>query len=113
MLTICKDIENGELIELQMPKHIHEVLEFLKKVKSSEEARMEIIIAGVGAGKTTTMADKIIKLRSEMENYLKIFCITFTNNAVECIKQKLQKYYGDIPDSIVICTIHFFCIKNL
>ena len=31
MLTICKDIENGELTELQMPKHIHEVLEFLKE----------------------------------------------------------------------------------
>ena len=29
MLVICKDIANGELAELQMPKHIQEVLDFL------------------------------------------------------------------------------------
>jgi predicted ATP-dependent endonuclease of OLD family len=31
MLIICKDIANGELSDLQMPKHIQEVLDFLKK----------------------------------------------------------------------------------
>lgn len=30
MLTICKDIARGELHEFQMPKHIQEVLDFLK-----------------------------------------------------------------------------------
>lgn len=30
MLTICKDIANGELSDLQMPKHIQEVFDFLK-----------------------------------------------------------------------------------
>jgi predicted ATP-dependent endonuclease of OLD family len=30
MLTICKDIANGELSDLQMPKHIQDVLDFLK-----------------------------------------------------------------------------------
>lgn len=30
MLTICKDIERGELLDLQMPKHIKEVLDFMK-----------------------------------------------------------------------------------
>lgn len=30
MLTICKDIANGELPNLQMPKHIQEVFDFLK-----------------------------------------------------------------------------------
>lgn len=31
MLTICKDIANGELSDLQMPNHIQEVFDFLKK----------------------------------------------------------------------------------
>lgn len=31
MLTICKDIINGELSELQMPSHIQEVIDFVKK----------------------------------------------------------------------------------
>lgn len=30
MLTICKDIVNGELSDLQMPNHIQEVFDFLK-----------------------------------------------------------------------------------
>ena len=30
MLTICKDIANGELSDLQMPRHIQEVLDFMK-----------------------------------------------------------------------------------
>lgn len=41
---------------------------------------MKIGIAGAGAGKTTAMADTIIQFRSEIEDYKKIFCITFTNN---------------------------------
>lgn len=31
MLTICKDIENGDLPDLEMPKHIKDVLDFMKK----------------------------------------------------------------------------------
>lgn len=53
---------------------------------------MKIGIAGAGAGKTTAMADTIIQFRSEIEDYKKIFCITFTNNAVKCISGKLQEH---------------------
>ena len=31
MLTICKDIECGDLADLEMPKHIKDVLDFMKK----------------------------------------------------------------------------------
>lgn len=34
MLTICKDIENGELVELEMPEHVKEVLDFLNNSQS-------------------------------------------------------------------------------
>jgi len=73
---------------------------------------MKIGIAGAGAGKTTSMADTIIKLRSEIEDYKNIFCITFTNNAVKCISEKLQDYYGSIPDNIVVSTIHSFLYQE-
>ena len=49
---------------------------------------MKIGIAGAGAGKTTAMADTIIQFRSEIDDHKKIFCITFTNNAVKCISTK-------------------------
>lgn len=73
---------------------------------------MEIYIAGAGAGKTTTMADKIIILHKEIEEYKIIFCITFTNNAVACIERKLTEYYGEIPNNIVVSTIHSFLYRE-
>ena len=73
---------------------------------------MKIGIAGAGAGKTTAMADTIIQFHSEIEDHKKIFCITFTNNAVKCISGKLQEHYGRIPDNIVVSTIHSFLFQE-
>lgn len=73
---------------------------------------MKIGIAGAGAGKTTSMADTIIQLRSDMEEHLKVFCITFTNNAVKCVSEKLQAHYGCVPDNIVVSTIHSFLYQE-
>ena len=73
---------------------------------------MKIGIAGAGTGKTTAMADTIIQFRSEIDDHKKIFCITFTNNAVKCISTKLQEHYGCIPDNIVVSTIHSFLYQE-
>lgn len=73
---------------------------------------MKIGIAGAGAGKTTSMADTIIQLRSDIEDHKKIFCITFTNNAVKCVSEKLEEHYGSIPDNIVVSTIHSFLYQE-
>lgn len=73
---------------------------------------MKISVAGAGAGKTKAMADKIIKLRTEMDDHMNIFCITFTNNAVACIEKKLKKYYGRFPDNIAVSTIHSFLYRE-
>ncbi|MCH5210175.1 MAG: ATP-dependent helicase [Oscillospiraceae bacterium] len=73
---------------------------------------MKIIIAGAGAGKTTTMADTIIKLRAETESSKNIYCITFTNNAVMCINEKLKKCYGEIPSNVIVSTIHSFLYRE-
>lgn len=73
---------------------------------------MKISIAGAGAGKTTTMADTIVNLQSEMDSHLNIFCITFTNNAVACIERKLKEYYGELPDNIIVSTIHSFLYRE-
>lgn len=73
---------------------------------------MYIGIAGAGAGKTTAMADTIVKLRDGTDSSKNIFCITFTNNAVLCIERKLQKHYGTIPSNIIVSTIHSFLYKE-
>lgn len=73
---------------------------------------MKISIAGAGAGKTTTMADTIVKLQSEKDKHLNIFCITFTNSAVAHIEEKLKEYYGVLPDNVVVSTIHSFLYRE-
>lgn len=39
MLTICKDIERGDLPDLEMPKHIKDVLDFMKKTSVMVEGK--------------------------------------------------------------------------
>lgn len=73
---------------------------------------MKISIAGAGAGKTTTMADTIVNLQSKKDSHLNIFCITFTNNAVACIERKLKEHYGELPDNIMVSTIHSFLYRE-
>ena len=69
---------------------------------------MEINIAGAGAGKTTKMSDKIILLRNQIDENKKIFCVAFTNSAVDCIRRKLCEHYVQIPENIIVSTIHSF-----
>ena len=51
-----------------------------------------IIIAGAGAGKSTTMVGKIKYLVEYLHVPLKeILCITFTNNAANSLEEKIKK----------------------
>ncbi|MDI6502433.1 UvrD-helicase domain-containing protein [Leuconostoc suionicum] len=74
---------------------------------------MKIKIAGAGAGKTTTMAEQIISKQRELPLDKMIYAITFTNNAVSCISEKLKNYYGVIPENIKVSTIHSFLYKEI
>ena len=74
---------------------------------------MKIYIAGAGAGKTTTMTNKIVELREKIDDYKIIFCLTFTNSAAKCIESRLNKYYGHIPNNIRVSTIHSFLYREI
>ncbi|HFU6520688.1 TPA: UvrD-helicase domain-containing protein [Enterococcus hirae] len=74
---------------------------------------MIIKIAGAGAGKTTTMAERIIVKQKELPIDKNIYCITFTNNAVNCIAEKLNEYYDTIPRNIKLSTIHSFLYQDI
>lgn len=68
---------------------------------------MKIEVAGAGAGKTTSLAKKIIqKYNENMDG--NIFCVSFTNSSVNTISSKLTKYFGTIPNNIKVSTIHSF-----
>ena len=74
---------------------------------------MKIKIAGAGAGKTTNLAKSIINKHKNIPINKNIFCITFTNNASDTIRNKLVEFYGEIPNNIKISTIHSFLYQEV
>jgi len=74
---------------------------------------MKISIAGAGSGKTTKMADKIINCYENTEKHLNIYCIAFTNNAADHIKDKLSEHFGETPERIKVSTIHSFLYQEI
>ena len=72
---------------------------------------MKVNVAGAGAGKTTQMADIIIK--QDVPEGKIIFCIAFTNAAADNITEKVAKKLGEIPDNIKISTIHSFLYQEI
>ena len=72
------------------------------------------IYAGPGAGKTYFLVNNIKDMfNKETKVYKseskKILCITYTNSAVEEIKNRLEGYENNVE----ICTIHSFIIKYI
>lgn len=71
------------------------------------------ISAGPGAGKTHILVEHIGNVLTNGKSCLgtngKIACITYTNIAVETIKNRLS----DTADRVDVCTIHSFLFKNM
>lgn len=69
---------------------------------------MNIIVAGAGAGKTTSMAEKVLEREKKSLNQKIIYVITYTNSAKDCIRKKITEINGSIPQRIKVETIHTF-----
>lgn len=70
------------------------------------------LIAGPGSGKTTFLVNHIknvIKNSDKLKNGRKILCITYTNVAVDTIKERL----GNHDNEVEISTIHHFLYKHI
>ena len=73
---------------------------------------IEVQIAGAGAGKTYSLAEKIIAHYDPM-SHKKIFAITYTNNAAKNISEAIIKQRGYLPENIVVCTVHTFLLNEI
>lgn len=74
---------------------------------------VNIKVAGAGAGKTTTMSDSIIDSYNNSLPHRNIYCIAFTNNAADNIKEKIKLKLGCVPNRIKISTIHSFLYQEI
>ena len=73
----------------------------------------EIHIECAGAGKTYGIAQKIVSMLDDCPRDKKIYVITYTNYAVKQIKDELKKTVRDIPNNVVIDTVHGFLLNNI
>lgn len=74
---------------------------------------LNINIAGAGAGKTTRIADEIIKYYENCDKHRIVYCVAYTNNAAECIRSRIFSYYDEMPERIHVSTIHSFLYQEL
>ena len=70
-----------------------------------------LISAPVGTGKTTILAERVIKALSSGIRPEEILCLTFTNRSAEEMLEKIKKRIKskEIIDNLIIKTFHGFC----
>lgn len=73
---------------------------------------MKIVIAGAGAGKTTSMAQMVLERYKKIADQKIIYVITYTNAARDHIRNKIKEINGCIPKNIFIETMHSFLIRE-
>lgn len=76
---------------------------------------MRIIVAGAGAGKTTSMAGKVISRYKELlkSGSKMIFVVCYTNSAKNNIKKEIININGSLPKEINVSTIHSFLLHQV
>ena len=72
---------------------------------------MKIFVGGAGAGKTRNMSSRILGCNIPQGKI--VYCVAFTNSAVENIRARLLKTCGEIPSNIRVSTIHSFLYTEL
>ncbi|AME06596.1 AAA family ATPase [Bacillus siamensis] len=74
---------------------------------------MKIVVAGAGAGKTTTMAEEVLTRYGELKDGKIIYVITYTNAARDHIRNKITEQHGSIPTQIKVKTAHAFLLQEI
>lgn len=74
---------------------------------------LKIVVAGAGAGKTTSMADEIASRLMQVEKGKIIYVLTFTNSARDMIRNKLIESNNEIPSNVKVETYHTFLLQEV
>jgi len=71
-----------------------------------------MVVAGPGTGKTQVLALRIGNILRETDIKADaILCLTFTNSAVEAMKNRLRLYIGETAEKVNVFTFHSFSMK--
>ncbi len=71
-----------------------------------------MVVAGPGTGKTQILALRIGRILKETDIKADgILCLTFTNSAVDAMKNRLKQYIGETAEKVNVFTFHSFGMK--
>lgn len=120
ILTTIFDFENSINNKLKTVEHKTEIFSNLNKEQAdavNSKARITLVNAGPGTGKTHLIVDRIIRKAMESTSK-KIIGLSFTNQAAISLKNKLEfKIFGTkhniVQKNIFIGTIHSFAFNSL
>ncbi|MEK4974713.1 UvrD-helicase domain-containing protein [Niallia sp. FSL R7-0648] len=73
---------------------------------------MKIVVAGAGAGKTTSMAQIVLERLKEVTDQKIIYVVTYTNAARDRVREKIVELNGTIPKQLFIETLHAFLLRE-
>src|SRR3989344_4644578 len=91
--------------------------EYKKLNKEQKEAVDSIdgpvmVVAGPGTGKTQILALRIANILNKTDiGASGILCLTFTNSAVDAMRERLIRYIGEAGQKVNISTFHSFGMK--
>ena len=71
-----------------------------------------MVVAGPGTGKTQILALRIANILQKTDIKADgILCLTFTNSAVDAMRERLVRYIGEAGEKVGIFTFHSFGMK--
>ena len=93
--------------------------DFLKKLNDDQfEAAVtiegpQLILAGAGSGKTTTLVNRLAYMVESGIDAKKILLLTFTNAAADNMQARAERLADVRCKNALCCTFHSFCVKLL
>jgi len=112
-----KNLSNAEVCSLYDEKKGDELLKSLNEEQSQAATSTSInnlIVAGAGTGKTSTIVARVVYLLKNGTLPSDILLITFTSKAANEMKERIVKYIQeDIANDILIGTFHSTAINLL
>jgi DNA helicase II / ATP-dependent DNA helicase PcrA len=72
-----------------------------------------VVTACPGSGKTATLALKVMRLLSSIQEPRGLACLTFNNEAVREFRKRLDSFGLQLRQNVVLGTVHSFCLGSV
>lgn len=91
-----------------------QTLSLIQKEAATWEEGPFLLLAGPGSGKTRVLTCRIARLlRESADSNFRILGLTFTNNAADEMRERVEKFVPGMSQRLFLGTFHSFCAEVL